>query len=267
MAGSIFRIKDLSAYTKLSRSTIYDRLNEKSKRYDPTFPKSFLLTSGTVGWFKEDIDKWLEKCASHTPNIQPSTASALGAVQDVVPVVKSTQAKSKQVSSGGNRLATTSLVTLPISASSSNHQPNLGGLILQGAQQNVSIANYLNMTTWTPVMAALLVSGINASLDCHEVPIGGVGLDNQALHGSNRRFHQARSILKKWNDQESAPPLEINPIDFLRWCDDEDVDTDWIRLFRDMIGCSVPDTKDLTASRFALLVVPTVQPVGKSKSK
>ncbi len=106
MAGSIFRIKDLSAYTKLSRSTIYDRLNAKSKRYDPTFPKSFLLTTGTVGWFKEDIDQWLEKCASPTSNTQPSTAPALGSDSDIVHAVRSTQPKSKQVSSGGKSSTT-----------------------------------------------------------------------------------------------------------------------------------------------------------------
>ncbi len=70
------------------------------------------------------------------------------------------------------------------------------------------------MAAWTPVMAALLVSGIHASLDCHEVPMSGVGLDNQALHGSDRRFHQARSILKKWNEQENTPPLELTQLTF-----------------------------------------------------
>lgn len=267
MAGSIFRIKDLSAYTKLSRSTIYDRLNEKSKRYDPTFPKSFLLTTGTVGWFKEDIDNWLEKCASPTPNLQSNTAPVLEPDNTIKPVKKSTQSKSKQASSASNRSATESLVVPSANASLSNHQTNLGSLILQGAQQNVSIANYLNMTAWTPVMAALLVSGISTSLNCSEVPMSGVGLDNQALHGSDHRFHKARSILKKWNEQENAPPHEINPIDYLRWCDEEDIDTDWISLFRDMIGCPVPETKDLTASRFALLVAPSAQPAGKSKDE
>jgi prophage regulatory protein len=51
------------AYTKLSRSAIYDRMNERSPRYDPIFPKKLSPGGGAIGWFKEDVDTWLKNCA------------------------------------------------------------------------------------------------------------------------------------------------------------------------------------------------------------
>ena len=56
----IYRIKDLISVTGLSRSTIYDKLNPKSPRYDSSFPKKIKLGVRAVGWFKEDIMNWLE---------------------------------------------------------------------------------------------------------------------------------------------------------------------------------------------------------------
>ena len=61
--GSIMRLRQLQEYIKLSRSAIYDRMNEKSKRYDQTFPKPIRLGGGAIGWFKSDIDAWLAQCS------------------------------------------------------------------------------------------------------------------------------------------------------------------------------------------------------------
>ncbi|EKT64551.1 AlpA family phage regulatory protein [Providencia burhodogranariea] len=55
----ILRIRAVMAKIGVARSTIYDWLNPKSKRYDPTFPKQRQLGKQSVGWMEADIDEWL----------------------------------------------------------------------------------------------------------------------------------------------------------------------------------------------------------------
>lgn len=66
----IMRLKEVLQRTGLSRSTIYDRLNPKSKRWDPHFPPPISLRSppsrhrSAVGWFKHEIEAWLARCGT-----------------------------------------------------------------------------------------------------------------------------------------------------------------------------------------------------------
>ena len=55
----LLNIKDVSRYTGLSRSTIYELINEKSYRYDPNFPKKVQLTRGRVAWVADEIAQWI----------------------------------------------------------------------------------------------------------------------------------------------------------------------------------------------------------------
>lgn len=55
----ILRISAVMAKLGIARSTIYDWINPKSKRYDPTFPKQRKLGKQSVGWLEEDLDNWL----------------------------------------------------------------------------------------------------------------------------------------------------------------------------------------------------------------
>lgn len=60
-AVHILRRSDLEARVRLSRSTIYDRINPNSPRYDASFPKPIRLGGGTaVGWLSNEIDAWLQ---------------------------------------------------------------------------------------------------------------------------------------------------------------------------------------------------------------
>jgi prophage regulatory protein len=65
-AQTIIRLKQVIALTGLSRSTIYDRMNPKSKRYDASFPKSIklgaALQAGAVGWIESEIQAWIQQC-------------------------------------------------------------------------------------------------------------------------------------------------------------------------------------------------------------
>ena len=55
----LLSIKDVGSYTGLSRSTIYEMINENSDRYDPTFPKRVQLTQVRVVWVASEIADWI----------------------------------------------------------------------------------------------------------------------------------------------------------------------------------------------------------------
>ena len=56
---SILRRKQVEARTGLSRSTIYEKINRRSPRYDYTFPKPVRLGSDAVGWIEAEVDAWI----------------------------------------------------------------------------------------------------------------------------------------------------------------------------------------------------------------
>jgi len=63
-AISVLRRDQLEGRIGLSRSAIYDRLNPKSKQYDPEFPKPIQLGSGKkppVGWVESEVNAWLSR--------------------------------------------------------------------------------------------------------------------------------------------------------------------------------------------------------------
>ncbi|GJA33839.1 helix-turn-helix transcriptional regulator [Aeromonas caviae] len=65
----IIRLKELSHLIALSRSTIYDRMNPKSKRYDPSFPKPLKLGESAIGWQLGDIMSWIKNLQSFNTSI------------------------------------------------------------------------------------------------------------------------------------------------------------------------------------------------------
>ncbi|MBF8448980.1 MULTISPECIES: helix-turn-helix transcriptional regulator [Aeromonas] len=56
----VLRIKDLIGKVGMARSTIYDRLNPKSPRYDSSFPKPIKLGLSAIGWLEHEVDTWIE---------------------------------------------------------------------------------------------------------------------------------------------------------------------------------------------------------------
>ncbi len=61
MPTTIIRLKQVQERTGLSRSTIYDKINPKSPRHDPLFPKQLNLGIGSVGWVESEITAWLDE--------------------------------------------------------------------------------------------------------------------------------------------------------------------------------------------------------------
>nr|WP_330220786.1 AlpA family transcriptional regulator [Pseudomonas frederiksbergensis] len=56
----ILRLKQVQERVGLGRSTIYDRINPKSPRYDSSFPKPIKLGVSAVGWIEANITTWIE---------------------------------------------------------------------------------------------------------------------------------------------------------------------------------------------------------------
>lgn len=60
----IIRLAAVSKLSGLSRSTLYEKLNKKSRRYDETFPKQLKLGRNAVGWLEHEVLEWLESKAN-----------------------------------------------------------------------------------------------------------------------------------------------------------------------------------------------------------
>lgn len=56
----MLRMKQLIEQTGLSRSTLYDMMDVKSKRYDPSFPRAIKLTEATVCWLESEVNAWID---------------------------------------------------------------------------------------------------------------------------------------------------------------------------------------------------------------
>lgn len=57
--NTILRLKKLTEKTGISSSTIYNKLNPRSKYFDEQFPKPIRLGMSTVGWLEYEVDAWL----------------------------------------------------------------------------------------------------------------------------------------------------------------------------------------------------------------
>ena len=53
-------LKQVMHYTALSSNTIYEMVNKKSDRYDPTFPVQVKLSKGRVAWVEGEVGQWIE---------------------------------------------------------------------------------------------------------------------------------------------------------------------------------------------------------------
>jgi len=56
----MLRLKQVLELTGLSRSTVYDLLDSKSPRHDPSFPKQIKMTECSVAWIESEILAWIE---------------------------------------------------------------------------------------------------------------------------------------------------------------------------------------------------------------
>ncbi|QZA80131.1 helix-turn-helix transcriptional regulator [Deefgea piscis] len=53
------RLPELLKMVSMGRTTLYDKLDEKSKRYDATFPKP-IKDGSRVMWIEHEVQAWIE---------------------------------------------------------------------------------------------------------------------------------------------------------------------------------------------------------------
>lgn len=64
VSNRVLRLPAVINKIGIARSTIYDWMDPKSPRYDPTFPKQVRLGLKSVGWLEADLDAWILGCIS-----------------------------------------------------------------------------------------------------------------------------------------------------------------------------------------------------------
>ncbi|GJC06138.1 MULTISPECIES: AlpA family transcriptional regulator [Aeromonas] len=55
----ILRLKDVLFKLNIARSTLYDWMNERSPRHDPTFPRRVKIGLNSIGWLESEVDCWI----------------------------------------------------------------------------------------------------------------------------------------------------------------------------------------------------------------
>jgi prophage regulatory protein len=236
MTSRILRLKALIQHTGLSRSAIYDRMDEKSPRHDPSFPRSFQLGGQAVGWYETEVDTWLAHCANPTKadKILPRQKTANQSISSA------DQSHTNQPS---------------LQSKDSQDSPQtLADMVIKGGQINSIMERYLSMRTWTPAMGALLINGVIPEDRCMSIPKNAIGLDNTELPERHPRLIAAQKLLDLFHDYEEGDvqSTEIRPIDFYIWCDESSIDTVWSRHFGAVGQIKKCDT-DMNAAAFALL--------------
>lgn len=61
----MLKLRDVTSKCQISRSTIYDKLDQKSKRHDPNFPKPRKLGMNSVAWVEHEVEQWLQNLPYH----------------------------------------------------------------------------------------------------------------------------------------------------------------------------------------------------------
>ncbi|MCY1276839.1 hypothetical protein D9M68_294710 [compost metagenome] len=135
------------------------------------------------------------------------------------------------------------------------------------------LKQYLDRPTWTPSEGALILSGIHAPAGCTEIPHEAMGLDGRPFGGDViDRQVKAREIMRLWNwswdDEEcdAVAPAQLPPHDFLAWCQDVDIETEWMRLVFDVISggkvqTDKPDLIPIAVAEYAAQAAETVSAI------
>ena len=56
----VIRINEVLAYIGISRSTLYEKINPKSKYFDESFPQPVRLGLNSVGWIEGEVITWIK---------------------------------------------------------------------------------------------------------------------------------------------------------------------------------------------------------------
>jgi len=56
---TVLRMQQLRQKLGISRSSIYEKINPRSPRYDAEFPQPIKLGMSAVGWVESEVDQWI----------------------------------------------------------------------------------------------------------------------------------------------------------------------------------------------------------------
>ncbi len=60
---NLLRLPDVCKMTGMSKSTIWNKLNPKSKYFDKDFPKQIKISGNIVAWSADEVQAWIDmKC-------------------------------------------------------------------------------------------------------------------------------------------------------------------------------------------------------------
>jgi hypothetical protein len=115
----------------------------------------------------------------------------------------------------------------------------LGEVFSEEARKLTRLSKYLKHKTWPILWAALLVCGIQPPKGCTQTPEGQIktpegvpegywSLGGGWLTPKSIPIQNAIDVLCLWNNQENAP-AKVRPADFVAWCKNENINTDWLR--------------------------------------
>ena len=58
--NQIINLIDVIEFKSINRAKIYEMINQISKYYDTTFPRSLRLSESRIGWSAWEINRWIE---------------------------------------------------------------------------------------------------------------------------------------------------------------------------------------------------------------
>ncbi|MGT2430381.1 hypothetical protein ACU4HD_19705 [Cupriavidus basilensis] len=140
-------------------------------------------------------------------------------------------------------------------------------------QLYAALKMYLDRSTWTPAEGALVLSGLHAPPGCAELPREAKGLDGKPFKGDVIDRHtKAREIMRLWDwscdDEESGTvaPTQLAPHEFLAWCQDVEIETEWMRLIFEVIGggkvqSDQPDLIPIAVAEYAAQAAETISAI------
>lgn len=109
------------------------------------------------------------------------------------------------------------------------------------------IVKYMRRPTWTPLEGALIMSGIHPTEGCTEIPTKSwIGLDGCPQHGDpfgahcimeewGYRCEDALEEARKQQNPDVKIPTELPPFEFVRWCLDSGLETEWTHHFKNLV--------------------------------
>ena len=64
MNNTVLRVNDTARVMGVSRATIWNWVNPKSRHYCPDFPRPFKISANATGWLASEIDDYIGKLAA-----------------------------------------------------------------------------------------------------------------------------------------------------------------------------------------------------------